>query len=45
VVRRTDKAAMIAVAGRARLAAGQRDGLAIEARARWPLESLPPVAA
>jgi len=41
----TDNAAMIAVAGLARLAAGQRDGLAIEARARWPLESLPPVAA
>jgi N6-L-threonylcarbamoyladenine synthase len=39
----TDNAAMIAVAGLARLAAGQRDGLAIEARAQWPLESLPPV--
>jgi N6-L-threonylcarbamoyladenine synthase len=34
---------MIAVAGLARLAAGQHDGLAIQARARWPLESLPPV--
>lgn len=36
----TDNAAMIAVAGLARLEAGQHDGLAIEARARWPLESL-----
>jgi len=36
---------MIAVAGVARLAVGQHDGLAIEARAQWPLESLPPVAA
>jgi N6-L-threonylcarbamoyladenine synthase len=36
----TDNAAMIAVAGLARLAAGQHDGLAIGARARWPLESL-----
>jgi N6-L-threonylcarbamoyladenine synthase len=40
----TDNAAMIAVAGLARLTAGQHDGLAIEARARWPLESLHPVA-
>jgi N6-L-threonylcarbamoyladenine synthase len=40
----TDNAAMIAVAGLARLAAGQRAGLAIEARAQWPLESLPPLA-
>jgi N6-L-threonylcarbamoyladenine synthase len=40
----TDNAAMIAVAGLARLAAGQHDGLAIEARARWPLESLRSVA-
>jgi N6-L-threonylcarbamoyladenine synthase len=39
----TDNAAMIAVAGLARLAAGQHDGLAIQARARWPLESLQPV--
>jgi N6-L-threonylcarbamoyladenine synthase len=36
----TDNAAMIAVAGLARLQAGQHDGLAIQARARWPLESL-----
>ena len=40
----TDNAAMIAVAGLARLKAGQHDGLAIEARARWPLESLQSVA-
>ena len=39
----TDNAAMIAVAGLKRLAAGQRDGLAIQVRARWPLESLPAV--
>jgi tRNA N6-adenosine threonylcarbamoyltransferase len=38
----TDNAAMIAVAGLARLEAGQHDGLAIQARARWPLESLQP---
>jgi N6-L-threonylcarbamoyladenine synthase len=37
----TDNAAMIAVAGLARLEAGQRGGLAIEARAQWPLASLP----
>ncbi|MGH8140722.1 MAG: tRNA (adenosine(37)-N6)-threonylcarbamoyltransferase complex transferase subunit TsaD [Steroidobacteraceae bacterium] len=36
----TDNAAMIAVAGLARLAAGQHDSLAIEARAQWPLQSL-----
>jgi N6-L-threonylcarbamoyladenine synthase len=41
----TDNAAMIAVAGLARLAAGQHDGLGIEARAQWPLASLPPLAA
>ena len=39
----TDNAAMIAVAGLARLKAGQHDGLAIKARAQWPLESLPPL--
>ena len=38
----TDNAAMIAVAGLQRLAAGQREGLAIQARAQWPLESLAP---
>jgi N6-L-threonylcarbamoyladenine synthase len=39
----TDNAAMIAVAGLARLQAGQHDGLAIQARARWPLDSLQPL--
>ncbi len=38
----TDNAAMIAVAGLARLAAGEHDDLAIRARAQWPLESLGP---
>jgi N6-L-threonylcarbamoyladenine synthase len=37
----TDNAAMIAVAGMKRLAAGQRAGFAIEARAQWPLDQLP----
>ena len=41
----TDNAAMIAVAGLARLKAGQHDGLEIQARARWPLESLQPLSA
>jgi len=41
----TDNAAMIAVAGLKRLEAGQHDGLAIQARAQWPLESLPAVSA
>jgi N6-L-threonylcarbamoyladenine synthase len=40
----TDNAAMIAVAGLARLQAGERDGAGIAARARWPLESLQPLA-
>src|SRR5580658_3308550 len=39
----TDNAAMIAVAGLARLRAGQHDDLAIGARAQWPLESLLPI--
>jgi len=39
----TDNAAMIAVAGLARLAAGQREDLAIRVLAQWPLESLPPL--
>jgi N6-L-threonylcarbamoyladenine synthase len=48
----TDNAAMIAVAGLARLSVGQHDGLArsgvaqaalaIQARAQWPLQTLPP---
>jgi N6-L-threonylcarbamoyladenine synthase len=36
----TDNGAMIAYAGSVRLAAGQHEPLAIEARARWPMESL-----
>jgi N6-L-threonylcarbamoyladenine synthase len=36
----TDNAAMIAVAGLARLKAGEHDGLAIQARAQWALETL-----
>jgi N6-L-threonylcarbamoyladenine synthase len=39
----TDNAAMIAVAGLARLASGAHDALAIQARAQWPLASLQPV--
>ena len=38
----TDNAAMIAVAGLQRLAAGQHERLGIQARAQWPLESLAP---
>ena len=37
----TDNAAMIAVAGLARLEAGEHEGLGIQARARWPLSELP----
>jgi len=40
----TDNAAMIALAGLKRLEAGQHDDLAIQARAQWPLESLPALA-
>jgi N6-L-threonylcarbamoyladenine synthase len=36
----TDNAAMIAVAGLARLSAGQHDTLAIRARAKWDLNAL-----
>jgi len=36
----TDNAAMIAVAGLARLSAGEHDTLAIQARAQWGLDSL-----
>ena len=39
----TDNAAMIAVAGLARLRAGQHDDLAISARAQWALDSLPAI--
>lgn len=38
----TDNAAMIAVAGLARLVAGEHEPLAIRARAQWPLASLSP---
>ncbi|MFM7395724.1 MAG: tRNA (adenosine(37)-N6)-threonylcarbamoyltransferase complex transferase subunit TsaD [Gammaproteobacteria bacterium] len=38
----TDNAAMIAVAGHARLAAGEQDSVGIRARAQWPLDSLRP---
>jgi N6-L-threonylcarbamoyladenine synthase len=38
----TDNAAMIAVAGLARLAAGERDAPGTRARAQWPLVSLRP---
>jgi len=41
----TDNAAMIAVAGLARLEAGQVEGLGIQAHARWPLSSLTAVGA
>jgi N6-L-threonylcarbamoyladenine synthase len=41
----TDNAAMIALLGHLRLAAGQRDDLAIRARARWPMAGLAPPAA
>ncbi len=36
----TDNAAMIALAGHARLAAGEREDLPVRARARWPLDEL-----
>ena len=39
----TDNGAMIAYAGALRLAAGQRDSLAVATRARWPITDLPPV--
>jgi N6-L-threonylcarbamoyladenine synthase len=41
----TDNAAMIAVAGLARLEAGEHEGLGILARARWPLSELRAVSA
>jgi len=40
----TDNGAMIAFAGYQRLQAGQHQPLAIETRARWPLEDLEPIA-
>lgn len=39
----TDNGAMIAYAGCQRLLAGQKDDLAIQARPRWPLDSLQPL--
>jgi len=39
----TDNAAMIAVAGLARLRVGQHDDLAISAHAQWALDSLPAI--
>jgi N6-L-threonylcarbamoyladenine synthase len=41
----TDNAAMIALLGHLRLAAGQHDELAIRARARWPMTELRPPSA
>jgi N6-L-threonylcarbamoyladenine synthase len=41
----TDNAAMIALLGCLRLSAGERDDLAIRARARWPMSELAPPAA
>jgi N6-L-threonylcarbamoyladenine synthase len=37
----TDNGAMIAYAGAQRLKAGERDGLDMEVRPRWPMEELP----
>lgn len=39
----TDNGAMIAYAGCQRLLAGERSDLAIEVRARWPMEQLPAI--
>jgi len=41
----TDNAAMIAVAGLLRLDPGRRESLGVQARARWPIDSLDPVGA
>jgi len=40
----TDNAAMIALLGQLRLAAGERDDFSIRARARWPMTDLVPPA-
>ncbi len=39
----TDNGAMIAYAGAQRLAAGEKDGLELNVKARWPLNTLPPL--
>lgn len=39
----TDNAAMIAYAGCQRLAAGQTEGLSVQTKARWPLDTLEPL--
>lgn len=39
----TDNGAMIAYAGCQRLLAGQKESLAVNVRARWPLDSLEPI--
>lgn len=39
----TDNGAMIAYAGAQRLVAGERDGLALNVKARWPLATLQPL--
>ncbi|HSG62953.1 MAG TPA: tRNA (adenosine(37)-N6)-threonylcarbamoyltransferase complex transferase subunit TsaD [Pseudomonadales bacterium] len=39
----TDNGAMIAFAGAQRLAAGQCDDLTIAPKARWPMDTLPPI--
>ena len=41
----TDNGAMIAYAGAQRLAAGQRDGIELTVRPRWPITELPPLPA
>ncbi|MFT7561718.1 MAG: N6-L-threonylcarbamoyladenine synthase [Flavobacteriales bacterium] len=41
----TDNGAMIAYAGHQRLAAGQCDELSVSVKPRWPLDTLPPIAA
>ena len=41
----TDNGAMIALVGALRLAAGERDGLEVRVRPRWPLEELAPAGA
>ena len=40
----TDNGAMIAYAGALRLAAGLEDGLSVQARPRWPMDTLPEIA-